>query len=819
LRILEQDLELNFDLTRDLNNLLLTVNTGGPDQVLALTKKGDYYYHRGQIYHPSPGQQKYLLPLYQSCLQKQRNMIVFRDRQKERLVSELLPSLRKLGRVSIAEDLAKNFYQEELQAKVFFDKHPEGISAKLEFHYGDQKSLPFTNEAGAGEADAPERIVVRDVEKERRIQAVFEKAEFKVAKDYIYLDDEEKIYHFLRYLLPELKEEAEVYYSDDFKNLKVRYPRTISGGVRLNNRSNLLELSLQYEGIDNRDLAAVFLSLRQRRKYHRLADGSFLPLDEPELAAVADLLEELDLSAGDLQQKIIELPKYRALYIDSLLRDSGLHGIERNAAFKQMVQNIREPEDMEFEVPAPLRNVLREYQKVGFKWLKTLSMYGLGGILADDMGLGKTLEVITLILAEREQNCSPSLVIAPTSLVYNWRAEVDKFAPQLRALVIAGPPRERQELLKEIAGNDIIVTSYPLIRRDLELYEQLEFTYCFLDEAQHIKNPNTLNAKSVKQIKARNYFALTGTPIENSLTELWSIFDFVMPGYLHNHAKFVTRYESPIVKEQDQKAIQDLSRHIRPFVLRRMKRDVLKELPEKIESKQTAVMTPEQTQVYLAYLQMARGEIASELEANGFAKSQLQILAALTRLRQICCHPALFLENYEGESGKMLLLQELLTDALEAGHRILLFSQFTGMLNLIQPYLEAQGISYFYLEGATKAQDRLEMVKAFNEGSGQIFLISLKAGGTGLNLTGADIVIHFDPWWNPAVEDQATDRAYRIGQRNMVQVFKLVTQGTIEEKIYDLQQRKKELIEAVIQPGETLLTKLTEAEIRELFGI
>jgi SNF2 family DNA or RNA helicase len=358
-----------------------------------------------------------------------------------------------------------------------------------------------------------------------------------------------------------------------------------------------------------------------------------------------------------------------------------------------------------------------------------------------------------------------------------------------------------------------------LIRRDIDLYSTLEFSYCFLDEAQHIKNPNTINAKSVKQIKARGYFALTGTPIENSLTELWSIFDFIMPGYLLSHHKFVKNFESPIIKDSDNKALKELTMHIKPFILRRMKSEVLKELPDKIENKMTAEMTEAQKKLYLAYLLQAKGELAKEISENGFEKSQMKILAALTRLRQICCHPSLFVENYEGESGKLALLEEILEDAIDSKHRILIFSQFTSMLNIIKKVLEDRNISYFYLDGSTKAMERNKMVKQFNEGQRSIFLISLKAGGTGLNLTGADMVIHFDPWWNPSVEDQATDRAYRIGQENVVHVIKLITHGTIEEKIFALQQRKKSMIESIIQPGETLLTKMSQDEIMNLFDM
>lgn len=451
--------------------------------------------------------------------------------------------------------------------------------------------------------------------------------------------------------------------------------------------------------------------------------------------------------------------------------------------------------------------------------MKTLAMYGLGGILADDMGLGKTIQAIAFIISEKKRVQAPSLVVAPTSVIYNWQDEAKKFAPDLKVVVVSGTPKEREMLLKEAKKADLVITSYALIRRDAELYADFNFGYCFLDEAQHIKNPNSLGAKAVKTIKAAGYFALTGTPLENSLTELWSIFDFVMHGYLLSRQKFMKKYERPIVKNQDEKALKELQKQIAPFILRRMKRDVLQELPPKIESKVITDLTREQKKIYLTYLQKAKGEIEETIATIGFEKSQIKILSALTRLRQICCHPATFLENYKGDSGKLMYLKEIMKNAVESGHRILLFSQFTGMLEIIRNQLDNEQIEYFYLDGSTKTEERGRMVRAFNGGEGDAFLISLKAGGTGLNLTGADMVIHYDPWWNPAVEEQATDRAYRIGQKNSVQVIKLITKGTIEEKIYELQQKKKAMINSVIKPGKTMLSKMTEQEVRELFSV
>lgn len=816
MRITREELPLNFVLEQEKKQLILHLSND--ETILPLTDDGQYFYREKKIHHLSPQQKKYFLPFYKTLRKNSEVGLIFPQDTQERFVSEILPYLKKIGQVSLDHELADNLYQEELAVKIYLDKNSEEeITAQVEFHYGQEMINPFQGQRKNLDGG---KILIRDIEKEKRIHQLLEKAQFKVAQGHVILHEEEHIFEFILEILPLLQEEADIYYSDDFKKMQIKDPSAFTGGVRLNDKSNLLEFSFHYPDIQQKELSEIFASLKEKKKFHRLKNGSFLPLNQPELENVAQLLDNLNISEKDLQKEVILLPKYRALYLDSLLREQSLPHLERNLAFKQMVQNIREPEDMEFSLPPTLNSVLRDYQKIGFKWLKTLSHYNLGGILADDMGLGKTLQVLAFLLSEKEKNIGPSLVVAPTSLIYNWQEEAKKFAPDLKTMVISGSQQERQEAILQISSEeDLLITSYPLLRRDIEFYQNFQFPYCFLDEAQQIKNPGTLNAQTVKQIKAQGYFALTGTPMENSLTELWSIFDFLMPGYLLSHNKFEKKYARPIIKNQDQRALKELSRQISPFILRRMKKDVLKELPQKIESKITVEMTEQQKKVYLAYLQKTRGEIAQEIAQQGFEKSQIKILAALTRLRQICCHPRLFLEDYQEESGKISALKEILAESLENGHRILLFSQFTSMLEIIKEMLNQESITHFYLDGSTKAEERGKMVNSFNKGQGQVFLISLKAGGTGLNLTGADMVIHFDPWWNPAVEDQATDRAYRIGQNKVVQVFKLVALGTIEEKIFQLQERKKEMIQSVIQPGENFVSKLTREELESLFEL
>ena len=431
------------------------------------------------------------------------------------------------------------------------------------------------------------------------------------------------------------------------------------------------------------------------------------------------------------------------------------------------------------------------------------------------MGLGKTLQTITLLLSKPE---SKSLIVAPTSLIYNWKNEFDKFAPSMKDLLCNGTPEERIKELKNYTEYDVIITTYNLLRRDLEYYD-MTFDYFIIDEAQNIKNPSSLSAKSVKDIKSKTRFALTGTPIENSLMELWSIFDFVMPGYLYDEKKFTTRYFRRL--EEGPEILEELNRMVKPFILRRYKKNVIKELPDKIEKRLLVPMSDEQKVVYETYSNYAKDLIEQKVENNEFSKSRIEILSYITKLRQICLDPSVTMENYLGGSGKIDALMELLEQSSSEGHKILVFSQFTSVLKNIAKILKEQNYKYSYLDGSISSSERMKMVEEFNEGDNSVFLISLKAGGTGLNLTSADVVIHFDPWWNPAVEDQATDRAHRIGQKNVVEVIKLIASGTIEEKIVELQDTKRELINSVLGDdlsSGTFINTLQEQDILNLFN-
>ena len=423
-------------------------------------------------------------------------------------------------------------------------------------------------------------------------------------------------------------------------------------------------------------------------------------------------------------------------------------------------------------------------------------------------------------MQKEKENRKSSLVVSPSSLTLNWQNEANKFAKDLKTLVIRGSLQERKEKIKEIDNYDLVITSYDLLKRDIELYEKTEYNikYVIADEAQKIKNSNTQNAKCIKKINSNTRFALTGTPIENSLAELWSIFDFIMPGYLFTYRKFKNMYETPIVKDNDESAMKKLKMLIEPFILRRNKKEVLTELPDKTVTILNNEMNEEQKNLYLTYLLRAKQELTEQIDLNGFEQSHMQILAALTRLRQICCHPGLFIGNYKQGSSKLEQCIEIIEEGAEAGHKILLFSGYTSMFDFIEKELKARKIKYFKLTGATKVDERIELVDEFNENKEiKVFLISLKAGGTGLNLTGADMVIHYDPWWNVSTENQATDRAYRIGQKNNVQVYKLITKNSIEEKIYELQAKKASLANTMLDTKTSFINKLSKEDIMKLF--
>ena len=590
----------------------------------------------------------------------------------------------------------------------------------------------------------------------------------------------------------------------------------VSVGISLS--GGLLELELSSEEMPLSELAEILSRYDRKRKYFRLKDGSFVDLSDEGVRSLSDLGRSLRLKEKDLAEGSLQLPGYRALYLDDSLEESSFVNLSRGKSFRALVRSMKTVEDSDYEIPAELSGILRGYQKTGFRWMKTLQANGFGGILADDMGLGKTLQAIAFLFSDWKEAERRYLVVCPASLVYNWKSELERFAPCLPVFLAAGSQAEREEMLRRLEGEGgVLVTSYDLLRRDIDLYEKLTFAVQIIDEAQFIKNHATQAARAVKAVQADFRLALTGTPVENRLSELWSIFDYLMPGYLFSYSRFREEFESPIVNREDEDAAERLQKMIRPFVLRRLKQDVLSDLPDKIEKNMYAAMEGEQRQLYDAHVQRLVLLLSGQSEKE-FQTAKIQILAELTKLRQLCCDPGLLLEGYQGESAKTQLCLELIKNAAEGGHKVLLFSQFTTMLERLKTALKREGLRFYSLDGSTPKARRVQLVDAFNRDETQVFCISLKAGGTGLNLTGADIVIHFDPWWNVAVQNQATDRAHRIGQKNVVTVYRLIAQDTIEEKIVQLQEKKSRLAEQILggeEMGPAALSKEALMEILE----
>jgi SNF2 family DNA or RNA helicase len=788
----------------------ITVDYQGKEAVLPLTETGELLFYDGVIYQPDMKFIRNFKPFYNS-LGKDKEPLVFKGESKNSFLEHVLPRISETMVLDIPEELKSRYITCDMEAKLYIDKHKYGIKAELRYRYGDYEFNSFAN------ASAGSYIIVRQREKEDAIIGDLLQLGFLPYKNYYLMKDEEKIYDFLAGRIMEMEDKASLFYSEDFKKLGIRNAGSFKAGVRLNTGLNMLELDLDFESVPKDELKDLLHSYQVKKKYYRLKNGSFINLEDKNLDELTKILNSLNVSSKSFNEDTLLLEKQHAVYLDKAFMDRQF-ALERDRNFKALTDKILNPVQTEYKLPEGILATLRPYQITGYKWLRTLSDHDLGGILADDMGLGKTLQSIVYIAAgvKEQAKHAPYLIVCPTSLIFNWQDEIENFAPFIKAAVVSGTPQERQDLIGRHQEYDVLITSYPLIRRDIALYEKIYFHTVFIDEAQYIKNDSSLNAKSVKRLLADHRFALTGTPIENSLSELWSIFDFIMPGYLNSHPRFVEYYEKPILKE-DTEALADLHQRITPFILRRMKKDVLTELPDKYETKMLTELSEGQKLIYLSYLENIRGELNSEIEEHGIERSSIKILAALTRLRQICCHPSTFLENYQGGSGKLELLMEIIPDAIANDHRVLVFSQFTSMLRIIEGELKDMGIPYFYLEGSTPTEDRNDFVKRFNGGEGKVFLISLKAGGTGLNLTGADTVIHYDPWWNPAVEEQATDRVYRIGQQNKVHVMKLITKGTIEEKIFKLQKKKKELSDSVISSREVFINSLTREELEELF--
>lgn len=757
----------------------------------------------------------------------------------ENALSELMRFAKVANKETIERFVTLPFVQ-QVNAECDIHYLNGELEASLFFVYGNLKIPAATSQLSADHLSAfvtGEGILARNLTEEQKIlDYLFQDFVYDPASGTYSAKNDKKIVEFMTEIIPSYQHRVKFNCPENLLDQFIYDNSTFTLKLSETERVDMYEVDVSVEGYLNGstvDLlwdclvskrAFIELSIKKGGKRKGKADSSagphkILVLDLEKLAPTIQILDELGINSLENHKEL------RPLWSLASLQQEQFEGLPIKFSMTPKLKEIQDqmlgkvPFSMR-EVPKEIDASLRNYQLEGIHWLNRLRNMHLNGILADDMGLGKTLQaIITLTHYWIDHPGQHSLVVCPTSLVYNWKEEFAKFNPKLRVLAIDGNPTHRKKLLGEIDQYDILITSYTLLQKDIEIYAKVPFGYVILDEAQHIKNRGTRNAQSVKMVQAVHRLILTGTPIENSLDELWSLFDFLMPGLLSTYDRFVEKYlrHAPSSSSSMGKNLDVLRNKVSPFILRRMKRDVLDDLPPVSEIVYHCHLSEVQQELYRSYAASAREELSQLVKKEGFERVQIHVLATLTRLKQICCHPAIFAKDKpeSGDSAKYEMLIELLQTLMEGRHRTVIFSQYTRMLNIMREDLQKQGIRFEYLDGSSK--NRLGIVKKFNEDENiPIFLVSLKAGGAGLNLVGADTVIHYDMWWNPAVENQATDRVHRIGQKNMVSSYKLITLNTIEEKILDLHKRKQGLVKDVVSRDEDAIAKLTWEEVLEL---
>jgi SNF2 family DNA or RNA helicase len=791
---------VQFDMKLIKDSYVLKSPAGMP---AALGSKNNVFLYGSMVY----------LPDYDYCYKIKPYLKAFKDvkvisipkEEEDRILKRLIPELSLLSDdVALSKSIQDRIVISDCEFLFYFDRKGKEIVVKLNVRYGKHEFNVFR--------DCSEKVVYRDLKRESEVIGLLRSFGFEEAEDIFYLESgDDRAFQFFKYEIDKLQEIGEVFYSESFKGIRNIGAAGIKGSIKPGN-FNYFEFEFRIGDIPRDETEAILRAFRDNIKYYKLKTGEFIDLEELELKKLLKLLD--DVSPDEIDGSRAGISKAKAAYFQDYIEDNGMRYVTGTEELMDIRNRLRDVGKLDFQVPEDLKGTLREYQKVGFNWFKTLDYLGFGGILGDEMGLGKTIQAIAFILSNKG---SRTLIVAPTSLTYNWINELEKFAPQLRIAAFNGVRDDRMEKFQNVGDYDVIITTYNLLRRDLDSYKEIKFDYCMIDEAQFIKNANSQSAEAVKEINAARRFALTGTPMENSLMELWSIFDFIMPGYLYDEKRFGTRFNNKL--KDTPEVLEELNRLINPFILRRKKKDVIKELPDKIEKTLVVHLDDEQKKVYKTYADHAVQLIAKKVKNEEFRSSKIEILSYITKLRQLCLDPSLLVEDYGGGSAKMDAVIELLSQSVEGGHRILVFSQFTSVLKRIGARLKAEGMLYSYLDGSVPSEKRIERVDAFNSGENPVFLISLKAGGTGLNLTSADIVIHFDPWWNPAVEDQATDRAHRIGQESVVEVIKIIAKGTIEEKILTLQENKKRLISDVMGDGVYRAEKFSTLSEEEILGL
>lgn len=832
-KILNRNLDLKFKLFVDEDKVKLTQISDIPDYS---TNNFEYFLLSDDIYKPETMQSFRYSTFYKNFNTLKSSTLTFKNKNLEKTIGLISFKLKEVSNYFYIEK-PKNKESQPLKVDFYIDSNANEITVNPIFTYGDI----VIDICSEDKFIQSKKVSSRDLDKEKKVNDVLKKCNFDMRKIGFVLDNTKDIVDFILHGEEKLKELGTIHKSDDFKCKKVYKENDYEPIMDVYNE--YIEFSLGIEEVTFEDINNIFNAIENEEKIITMKNGSYIYLNNKKLFKIYEGVGSRNFSSSKSKNGTFLVSRIASVFVKGGSGNSHTQKwrktandiaeneannklyIEKKEKLKEFIYKIESVED-DFKLPKNLQGVIRNYQIVGFKWLKTLALRNLGGILADEMGLGKTLQAICLILDYVENSIDinkkcPSIVVAPTSLIYNWENEILKFAPNLKICVIYGLAKERRELFKTINEYDVVVTSYSTLAKDIDYYNNIEFQYSFIDEGQQIKNSNTLNAKAVKLINAKAKFALTGTPIENSLLELWSIFDYIMPGYLLSKSKFYRGFQYPIEKFGDKAALDTLNEIIRPFILRRMKKDVLLELPEKIEQQIIIDMPSKQKRAYDVCLKNARNLVQNEIEDKGINKSQIHIFSLLTRLRQVCCDPAVVLDEYNGPNGKMEILKSIVRESISNGSKILIFSQFVTMLENIKNELDSEGVDTLILTGKTKVKDRLSLVEKFNEGEQNVFLISLKAGGYGLNLTSADVVIHFDPWWNPAVESQATDRAHRIGQDKTVKVYKLITKGTIEERIIKLHSLKRNIIDNILKDKNSegsFISSLSQREIEQLFS-
>ena len=821
---------INIDNMKDASGSSLGVHITGKVPVLFHGKNYDYYIEKGKLNRVDKDSSRKLAP-FSSVNNDGEIDFKIGLRNLSRFYYETLPWLRENANVTFNDsDFIDDYLLPQPKFSFYMDREKGLVTCKAIVNYDDiERNISDEHAMSEG---------FRDLSKEKEIAQIVRYYFPKVSAvdAYFYCEeakDEDLLYELFLHGLDELQSIGDVRHTESFKSIRIRKKPNFNIGVSLN--SSIMDLDITSQDMTNEELIELLDSYKKKKKFYRLHNGDFISFESEAVERLSQMMDELPISLKDFVDGKMQLPAYRALYVDKMLEDQSDIYEQRDKRFKKLIQEFKTISDADFELPNGIKGDLRKYQRDGYRWLCTLSKYGFGGILADEMGLGKTLQTITMLMAyyesfdnmageKEDQDATidgrkqkPSIVVVPASLVYNWGEELRHFAPSLKYVLISGSKKEREDIILNIESYDVVVTSYDLLKRDIAEYEGHSFAYEIIDEAQYIKNHLSLAAKSVKLINAERKYALTGTPIENRLSELWSIFDYLMPGLLYGYEQFRSEFELPVMKLSQAEPMDRLRSMVTPFILRRKKADVLKDLPEKLEEIRYARMDEEQQKLYDAQVVHMKTRLEKQSD-DEFMKSKIEILAELTKLRQICCDPSLCFDNYKSTSCKTDAFMDMIEQVIEGEHKALVFSQFVSMLEILRKRLDDAGIAYYMITGSTPKEKRIELVNSFNGDDTPVFLISLKAGGTGLNLTGADVVIHYDPWWNLAVQNQATDRAHRIGQQKVVTVFKLIAHGTIEDKIVEMQEKKRELAESILESEGISSASLSKDDLLELLG-